>query len=167
MGNDNMSLNRRRQGRYTSTNLSITETEVLQAAEDILRRRYERGVTLTNPGACGDYLRMRLAGLQHEEFHIVWLDQRQRVICTEKLFNGTIDGSSVHPREVVRAALKHNAAAAILAHNHPSGVAEPSVADQSITTELKQILGSVGCRVLDHFVIGSGHPTSFAARGWL
>jgi DNA repair protein RadC len=95
------------------------------------------------------------------------LDIRHRVIAFEELFRGTIDGASVHPREVVRAALKHNAAALIFAHNHPSGVAEPSDADRRLTRRLSDALALVDIRVLDHFVVGDGEVASFAERGWL
>jgi DNA repair protein RadC len=120
-----------------------------------------------NPRDTDAFLRMRIADLPHEEFHVVWLDNRHKVIAVERLFNGTIDGASVHMRETVRSALLHNAAAAIFAHNHPSGVAEPSAADRAITEELKRALGLVGVRVLDHFVIGAGMPVSLAERGLL
>ncbi|AOV15909.1 hypothetical protein BJI67_01420 [Acidihalobacter aeolianus] len=98
---------------------------------------------------------------------MLWLDNRHRVIAFEELFQGTIDGCSVYPREVVRKALEHNAAACILAHNHPSGVTEPSRADQSITDKLKQALGQIDVRVLDHLIIGGAEVTSMAERGML
>ena len=100
-------------------------------------------------------------------FACLYLDNRHRVIAFEELFHGTIDGTSVHPREVVRAALKHNAAALIFAHNHPSGVAEPSDADRRLTRRLQDALGLVDIRTLDHFVVGDGEVVSFAERGWL
>jgi DNA repair protein RadC len=107
---------------------------------------------------------MRLAGLPHEEFHVVWLDNRQKVIAVERLFNGTIEGTTVHARETVRSALEHNAAAAIFAHNHPPGVAEPSAADRAITAELKRALELIGVCLLDHLVIGADVPVSLAER---
>jgi len=113
-----------------------------------------------------DFLRMRLGALPHEEFHVLWLDNRHRVLERQRLFIGTIDGASVYPREVVRAALEVNASAAILAHNHPSGVAEPSAADRAITRELRDALSLVGVRVLDHLVVGA-ECTSMASRGLL
>jgi DNA repair protein RadC len=103
----------------------------------------------------------------YEVFACLFLDTRHRVISYEELFQGTIDGASVHPREVLRRALQHNAAAVILAHNHPSGVAEPSDADRRITTRLKDALALVDIRVLDHIVIGDQLATSFAERGWI
>ena len=122
---------------------------------------------LANPAACADYLRARIGAYPYEVFACVFLDNRHRILAFEELFRGTIDGASVHPREVVRRCLAHNAAAVILAHNHPSGVAEPSQADRAITAELKRALETIQVRVLDHFIIGAGLPTSFAARGLL
>ena len=123
--------------------------------------------TLANPAACANFLRTRIGAYPYEVFACLFLDQRHRVLAFEELFRGSIDGASVHPREVVRRCLAHNAAAVILAHNHPSGVAEPSQADRDITAELKRALALIDVRVLDHFIIGSGAPTSLASRGWL
>ena len=137
-----------------------------------LGRRYlasdlQRPDALTHPAACADYLRARIAAYPYEVFACVFLDNRHRVIACEELFRGSIDGASVHPREVVRRCLAHNAAAVIFAHNHPSGVAEPSQADRDITRHLRQALDLIEVRVLDHFVIGSGCALSLAERGWL
>ncbi|MEO8672610.1 MAG: DNA repair protein RadC [Tahibacter sp.] len=137
----------------------------LELAQRCLAEDLQRGGSLRSPSDTADYLRARLSAYPYEVFACVFLDNRHRVIAFEELFRGTIDGASVHPREVVRACLKHNAAAVIFAHNHPSGVAEPSEADRAITVELRQALGLVGVRVLDHFVIGSGAPISLAQRG--
>lgn len=123
--------------------------------------------SLAHPSACADYLRIRIGAYPYEVFACIFLDNRHRVLAFEELFRGTIDGASVHPREVVRRCLAHNAAAVILAHNHPSGVTEPSQADRAITAELQRALETVQVRVLDHFIIGAGMPTSFAARGLL
>jgi DNA repair protein RadC len=142
-----------------------TEADVLEAAEDILRRRLERLGSIGNPSESSNFLRMRLGALPHEEFHILWLDNRHRILTCQKLFTGTIDGASVHPREVVRAALTCNASAAILAHNHPSGVPEPSAADRAITRELRDALQLIGVRILDHIVVSAGECVSMAARG--
>ena len=109
----------------------------------------------------------RLRAYPHEVFASLFLDNRHQVIEYEELFTGTIDGASVHPREVVKRALYHNAAAVIFAHNHPSGVAEPSKADRSITSRLTAALALIDVRVLDHFVIGDGEVVSFAERGWV
>ena len=145
------------------------EVQVIAQAEAILRAKFERlGDALTGPSAVSAFLRMRLAGLAHEEFHAIWLDTRHRPISVERLFIGSIDGATIHPREVVRAALKHNAAAVIFAHNHPSGIPEPSKADQLITTRLCNTLDLIEVRVLDHFVIGGlSVPVSMAARGMI
>jgi DNA repair protein RadC len=137
-----------------------------------LGRRYlaselHRTDALTHPAACADYLRARIGGYPYEVFACVFLDNRHRVIACEELFRGSIDGASVHPREVVRRCLAHNAAAVIFAHNHPSGVAEPSQADRDITRHLQQALKLIEVRVLDHFIIGGGTPLSLAERGWL
>jgi DNA repair protein RadC len=132
-----------------------TDEAVLAAAEDILREKLRRQGCIGNPMDAADFLRTRLGALPHEEFHVLWLDNRHRILDCQRLFTGTIDGASVHPREVVRAALSINASAAIFAHNHPSGVAEPSAADRAITRELCEALKLVGVRVLDHLVIGA------------
>lgn len=153
---------------YTRYKLTgdTTEQDVLAAAEGILKGRLERQGSIGSPTDANDFLRMRLGALAHEEFHVLWLDNRHRIIDCQKLFTGTIDGASIHPREVVRAALNVNACAAILAHNHPSGVAEPSVADRAITRELRDTLSLVGVRVLDHLVVGE-QCVSMASRGLL
>jgi len=143
----------------------------LQAAAELGRRQMgeglARGAPLTDPEATRRFLIGRLRDLPHEVFACLYLDNRHRVIAFEELFRGTLDGASVHPREVVKATLRHNAAALILAHNHPSGVAEPSDADRLITRRLREALGLVDVRVLDHFVVGDGYAVSFAERGWL
>jgi DNA repair protein RadC len=125
------------------------------------------GLPLTSPDSVRDYLQLQLAHQEREVFAVLFLDNRHRSLAFEELFFGTIDGATVYPREVVKAALRHNAAAVILAHNHPSGVAEPSQADQAITQRLQEALALMDVRVLDHFVIGSGEPVSFAERGLL
>lgn len=127
----------------------------------------ERGDALTDPQAAGRYFAQRLRGLPHEVFAALFLDTRHRAIAFEELFRGTVDGAEVHPREVVRRALAHNAAALIVGHNHPSGNGEPSAADRAITLRLKQALALVEIRLLDHFVVGDGAPVSLAARGWV
>lgn len=127
----------------------------------------ERGAALADPMAAGRYFAQRLRGLQHEVFAVLFLDTRHRALAFEELFRGTIDGAEVHPREVVRRALAHNAAALIVGHNHPSGNPEPSAADRALTARLKQALSLVELRLLDHFVIADGPPVSMAARGWV
>ncbi len=141
-----------------------TEQDVLSAAEGILGERLKRQGSIDNPTDANDFLRMRLGALAHEEFHVLWLDNRHRIIDCQKLFTGTVDGASVYPREVVRAALSVNACAAILAHNHPSGIAEPSAADRAITNELRDALRLIGVRILDHIVVGDV-CVSMAGRG--
>jgi DNA repair protein RadC len=139
----------------------------LELARRSLAEELQQRQGLSNPRDSGDYLRARLRHLPYEVFGCLYLDNRHRVLAFEELFRGTVDGASVHPREVVRACLQHNASAVIFAHNHPSGVPEPSAADRAITHDLRDALQLVGVRVLDHLVIGSGEPVSMAARGLL
>ena len=143
----------------------------LRAALEIGKRYLDAELreaeSLTDPTASARFLKARLGAYPYEVFACLFLDNRHRVIAFEELFRGSIDGASVHPREVVRHCLAHNAAAVIFAHNHPSGVAEPSSADRAITVRLRDALALVDVRVLDHFVIGSGTPTSLAQRGWI
>lgn len=139
----------------------------LELARRSLAEQLRQLPALGNPRDSGDYLRARLRHLPYEVFGCLYLDNRHRVLAFEELFRGTVDGASVHPREVVRACLQHNASAVIFAHNHPSGMAEPSAADRAITHELRDALQLVGVRVLDHLVIGHGEPVSMAARGLL
>jgi len=127
----------------------------------------EPGASFTSSHAVRDWLRLQLATLDREAFTVLWLDNRHRLIAHDTLFLGTINSITVHPREVVKAGLKNNAAAAILAHNHPSGEAEPSHADRQITARLKQALELVDIRLLDHLVAGGMDIVSFAERGWL
>jgi DNA repair protein RadC len=121
---------------------------------------------LTSPSAVRDWLRLKLGGLAHEAFAALWLDARNRLIAHEELFRGTLTQTSVYPREIVKRALAHNAAAVVFAHNHPSGLAEPSAADEMLTRTLKEALALVDVRLLDHFiVVGQAAPFSFAERG--
>lgn len=137
----------------------------LELARRCLGEELAGRTALTSPRDSAAFLKAQLAHKPYEVFACLFLDNRHRVLAFEELFRGTLDGASVHPREVVRASLKHNAAAVILAHNHPSGVAEPSAADRNITHQLRDALQLVGVRVLDHLVVGAGEPTSMAARG--
>ncbi len=144
----------------------------LLAASLELGRRYleselVREHSLTRPSDAGRFLTARLRGYPHEVFACMFLDNRHRLLAFEELFRGTVDGAAVYPREVVRRCLGHNAAAVILAHNHPSGVAEPSQSDRSITRRLVDALALVDVRVLDHLVIGEGGWVSLAERGWV
>lgn len=140
---------------------------VLEMARRHLSESLARGNALTSPGLVRDYLASQLRHRQQEVFAALFLDSQHRLLAFEELFQGTIDGASVHPREVVKQALAHNAAALILAHNHPSGVAEPSQADRRITRRLQDALELVDIRVLDHMVVGDGQVLSFAERGLL
>lgn len=143
----------------------------LQATVEMTRRHFsetlQRGSVLENPQQTRNFLSSRLRDYSFEVFSCLYLDNRHRVIQFEELFRGTINGASVHPREVVKKALGHNAAAVIFAHNHPSGVAEPSEADRHITQQLTDALALVDVRVLDHVVVGDGASVSFAERGLL
>lgn len=140
---------------------------VLELARRHLAEELQRSDALTDPLAAERYLRARLRDLDHEVFAALFLDAQHRVLAFEILARGTLDGAAVYPREVVKAALRQQAAAVIFAHNHPSGVVEPSAADRALTERLRQALATIEVRVLDHLVIGEGTPASFAARGWL
>ena len=140
---------------------------VLEMSRRALQEEMQRGDALNSPRAVRDYLRLLLGGRQQEVFLALFLDTQHRVIASEELFHGTLSQTSVYPREVVKRALTHNAAAVILAHNHPSGVAEPSQADQLLTSALKHALGLVDVRVLDHFVVTGGQTLSFAEKGFI
>jgi DNA repair protein RadC len=143
----------------------------LRALPELARRYFEEslpcGEAIRSPADTEAFLKARLQHLSHEVFCCLFLDNRHRVLRFDELFRGTIDGTSVYPREVVKEALAVNAAAVILAHNHPSGVAEPSQADERITKRLKSALQLVDIRLLDHLVIGDGYATSMASRGML
>ncbi|TAN03502.1 MAG: DNA repair protein RadC [Rhodanobacteraceae bacterium] len=142
------------------------DNEIIAEALAILdRRMFKAGEALMTPRDTAAFLKLKLGCYQWEVFGVLFLDNRHRVIAFEEMFRGTLDGASVHPREVVRAALNHNAAAVIFSHNHPSGVSEPSAADRNITRQLRDALQLIGVRVLDHVVIGAGEPTSMAGRG--
>jgi DNA repair protein RadC len=140
---------------------------VLEMGRRALREQIDRGAALGSPRAVRDYLRLKLQGRPHEVFVGVFLDAQNRVLAIEELFRGTLTQTSVFPREIVKRALHHNAAALIFAHNHPSGVAEPSRADEALTQTLKHTLALVDVKVLDHFVVGGDAAMSFAERGLL
>ncbi|OQP80844.1 RadC family protein [Xanthomonas phaseoli] len=139
----------------------------MELAQRHLMSALERGQALSDPPSVGRYFSQRLRARAYEVFAALFLDNRHRAIAFEELFTGTIDGADIHPREVVRRALLHNAAAVIVGHNHPSGNPEPSEADRAVTKRLLDSLELVDIRLLDHFVIGDGRPVSFAERGWL
>ena len=141
---------------------------VIEMSRRALGEEMKDSDALTSPATVRDYLKLHLCGLAHEVFFALWLDSQNRLIVGEEIFRGTLTQTSVYPREVVKRALWHNAAAVVLAHNHPSGVSEPSPADQSLTRELKQALALIDVRVLDHFIVaGQCQPLSFAERGLL
>jgi DNA repair protein RadC len=149
---------------------AVKYVQILAALE--LGRRYlqaelETGDAFTSPEQTRDFLTLKLRAYPNEVFACLYLDNRHRLLRFDELFQGTIDSAQVHAREVVRTALKYNAAAVILAHNHPSGVAEPSQSDINLTQQLKKALDLVDIRVLDHLIIGNGAATSFAERGLL
>lgn len=145
----------------------VTTDEILTMAKQLIKRQFTRGKSLTSPNAARDFLILELALLEHEVFYCIFLDNQHRIIKAECCFKGTIDGANVYPREVVKRALQINANALILAHNHPSGLAEPSEADRAITRRLIDALNLVDIRVLDHFIIGGVEHFSFAEQGLL
>lgn len=140
---------------------------VMEFARRSLKEKLVAGNALNSPSAVRDYLRMRLQALPHEVFVVLFLDAQNRVLTSEEMFRGTLTQTSVYPREVVKRALHHNAGAVIFAHNHPSGIAEPSHADETLTQALKQSLALVDVRVLDHFIVAGSGVLSFAERGLL
>lgn len=140
---------------------------VLEMSRRALSETMRAGDVLNAPKTVRDWLRLRLGGLEYEVFMAVFLDAQNRVIEAEELFRGSLTQTSVYPREVVKRALARNAAGVILAHNHPSGVAEASQADRWLTDQLKAALGLVDVRVLDHFIVAGSQGFSFAERGWL
>lgn len=144
-----------------------TPEQILAAARRIIDQKMQRGVSLESPAATREYLRTKLAGYDYEVFAMLMLDNRHRLIEYVELFRGTIDGASVHPREVVREVLRANAAAVILTHNHPSGNPEPSQADELITRRLKETLALIDVRTLDHIIVGGDRTASLAERGLL
>ena len=148
--------------------LSPYAQQTIRRAINLLEKQLrEPGVPFLSTSATRDWLRLNLAGQEREMFVVLFLDNQHRLIAHETLFSGTINCASVYPRELVKSALKHNAAAVVLAHNHPSGLAEPSQQDRHITTRLQQALALIDVGVLDHFIIGHRDIVSFAERGLL
>ena len=141
--------------------------EILVAAQQIVDARMQRGVSFRDPSTACDFFRDKLCGKEREVFVADMLDTRHRLIEYVELFFGTVDGAEVHPREVAKHALRLNAAAVIVAHNHPSGEIEPSAADRAVTARLKQALALVDIRLLDHVIVGGRHSLSMASRGWV
>lgn len=157
------------ENRFATINIATLnepeEKSLIALAFSVLQEQHKPGELLQSPTQTRDYLRLRLVDRKAEIFGCLFLDNRHRVIETVELFQGTIDGASVYPRVVVQQALELNAAAIMFFHNHPSGVAEPSYADEAITKRLKEALALVDIRVLDHFVVTAGEAVSFAERG--
>jgi len=139
----------------------------MELARRSLQEKLKESVALTSPGAVRDYLRLRLASRKEEAFVCIWLDAQHRAIDIEEPFRGTLTQTSVYPREIVKAALRINAAAVIFAHNHPSGVAQPSQSDELLTRNLKEALSLIEVKVLDHFIVAGNQAISFAERGLL
>ena len=159
------------ENRFAGVNLNqlneLEKKSLIALAFTVLQEQHKPGAVLPNPDQTRDYLRLRLADYKAEVFGCLFLDNRHRVIDAVELFQGTIDGASVYPRVVVQQALEMNAAAIVFFHNHPSGVAEPSLADEALTRRLKEALALVDIRVLDHFVVTAGESVSFAEQGLL
>lgn len=145
--------------------------QVCAVAKELVKRwldeELRRDCVLTSPGSVRDYLRIHFAGQEYESFVVLFLDAQNRLIVAKELFRGTLTQTSVYPREVVKEALRQNAAAVIFSHNHPSGVAEPSSADQLLTSSLKQALSLIDVKALDHFIVAGASTLSFAERGLL
>jgi DNA repair protein RadC len=141
--------------------------EILEAARVVVGERMQRGASFSDPTTAMEFFRDKLAGQQREVFAVAYLDTRHRLLEYREMFYGTIDGAEVHPREVVREAIRSNAAAVIVGHNHPSGSPEPSAADRAVTARLKQALALVDARLLDHVIVGGLQTTSMAERGWV
>ncbi|WP_133489895.1 DNA repair protein RadC [Alcanivorax sp. 24] len=158
---DSSLLVRDAQGRY----LPASVDQILDAARQVIDQKIQRGMSFTSPTLVKEYLCAKLAGFEHEVFAVLFLDSQHRLIDYTEMFRGTIDGASVYPREVVKEALRLNAAAVIFSHNHPSGNPEPSRADEAITKRLKEALALVDVRSLDHVIVAGSDTTSFAERG--
>jgi DNA repair protein RadC len=150
-------------GRYQPA----TAEQVLEAARQVIEHKMQRGASFCSPEAVKEYLRIKLAGFEHEVFAVLFLDTRLRLIEYVEMFQGTVDSTEVYPREVVKQALRLNAAAVIVSHNHPAGHPEPSASDRALTQRLKQALALVDVRTLDHIVVAGSTTTSFAERGLL
>ena len=151
------------QGRY----LLATTDQILEAARQAIEHKMQRGASFSSPVAVKEYLRAKLAGFEHEVFAVLFLDTQHRLIEYVEMFHGTIDSTSVYPREVVKAAIRLNAAGVVVSHNHPSGDPEPSGADKALTQRLKDALALVDVRVLDHVIVAGSRTVSFAQCGLL
>jgi len=153
--------------REINATVANEDAVIAQALEILARRMRTSGMMMDSPEVVRDWLRLRVGGKPHEEFGCIWLNAAHEVIEAGEMFRGTLTQTSVYPREVVKEALHHNAAAVIFYHNHPSGAAEPSPADEMLTRQLKDALNLVDVRVLDHFVVTAEQTTSFAEKGLL
>ncbi|KSJ03914.1 DNA repair protein RadC [Pseudomonas aeruginosa] len=160
---DSTLLVRDERGHYLPASADV----ILEAARQVIGQKMQRGTDFDSPATVKTYLRTKLAGFEHEVFAVLFLDTRHRLIDYAEMFRGTIDSAQVHPREVVKEALRRNAAAVILSHNHPSGDPTPSAADRALTVRLKQALDLVDVRLLDHVVVGGDATVSLAERGWI
>ena len=158
---DSSLLVRDDQGRY----LMATADQILEAARQVIDQKIRRGASFTSPSEVKDYLKAKLSGYEREVFAVMLMDTKHCLIEYVELFQGTIDQAAVYPREVVKLAMQHNAAAMIISHNHPSGNPEPSRADELLTKRLKEALALVDVRVLDHIIVAGNDTTSFAERG--
>tara|TARA_B110000008_G_scaffold234236_1_gene238465 strand:- start:699 stop:1193 length:495 start_codon:yes stop_codon:yes gene_type:complete len=155
-----------RTGTYSAKS-EFTEQDILMMASKIAQNKLSKGETLSSPNMVKLYLNNLIGNREYEVFTVVFLDSQNRVISCDEMFKGTIDAASVYPREVVKAALGHNAKSLILCHNHPSGLPEPSQADRRITRRLTDALTLIDVSILDHFVVGTEGTVSFAERGWI
>lgn len=160
---DSSLLVRDDQGRY----LPATADQILEAARQIIDQKMQRGMAFTSPATVKEYLVTKLAGFEHEVFAVLFLDSQHRLIEYVEMFRGTIDSASVHPREIVKEALRFNAAAVIISHNHPSGDPKPSGADKVLTQRLREALALVDVRTLDHIIVAGQTTASFAERDLL
>ena len=149
------------QGRY----FLATADQILEAVRQAIEHKMQRGASFSSPAAVKEYLRAKLAGFEHEVFAVLFLDTQHRLIEYAEMFRGTIDSASVYPRELVKEALRLNAAAVVVSHNHPSGNPEPSRVDEVLTQRLKEALTLVDVRTLDHIIVAGNSTTSFAERG--
>ncbi|MFS2160656.1 DNA repair protein RadC [Pseudomonas sp. Pseusp122] len=145
---------------------TAVENEIIQEAMQILDRRlFTRDAEIPSSEAAASYLKFKLASEENEVFAVIFLDTKHQTLAFEVLFQGTVDSAVIYPRQIVRRALAHNAAAAIISHNHPSGSSEPSMADIALTRRIKEALQLINVRLVDHFIVGSGIPLSMAEKG--
>ena len=158
---DDALLVRDSHGRYALASAD----QILEAARLVIDQKMQRGTSFTSPAAVKEYLFAKLSGFEHEVFAVLFMDTQHRLIEYREMFHGTIDSAEVHPREVVKEALRLNAAALVISHNHPSGNPEPSAADRVLTKRLREALSMVDVRVLDHIIVAGTDTTSFAERG--